>query len=157
MLYTPLERHVRTLYVPEDYIDRLADWAHSGRLFPGIGAVRAAVARQKADSLRISILDRASARILCFNTLDVWRLDSQTIQYRVWYRPMRGERLRELWRSTPPPPIIMVMLPVIAALAFIVPEILLMPVFGLATNGAAQRPAVQPLDRQLKAIADNAA
>jgi len=157
MRYTPLERDIHTLYVPEDYIDRLAEHAAAGDLLSANAQpVCAHVTRCSGNHLQLHVPDPDAARRLQFNVLDVWRVDSQTIHYRVRYRPDRRERVRELWRSAPPPPACAVMVPVIAVLAFIVPEVLLMPVFGLASAGRAIPPATRPLGKALKAVADGA-
>lgn len=157
MRFTPLERRVHTVYVPEDFVDRLAERASAGELFPGTHGVPTHIARIRGDYLRVQIADPCAAQLLCFNELDVWRVDSQTIQFRVRYRARRIERLREVLRSAPAPPFVAIMLPVIGVLAFILPEILLMPIFSLAASEYGRWPVTQPMGRQLKAIADGAA
>lgn len=157
MLYTPVERQVRTLYVPEDYMDRLAARAAAGTLFPKVPAAVTTVVHHQADYLQVAIVDYPSARQLHFNTLEVWRVDRQTIRFRVRYRCPRGEGLRELWRNAPAPPVMVAMVPVFAALSVIVPEVLLLPIVGLAATNRNAGIELHPLGRQLKAIADNAA
>lgn len=157
MLYTPVERQVRTLYVPEDYMDRLAERARTGTLFPGSPGIRTAVERHQADYVQVAILDHQAARDLRFNFLEVWRVDRQTIRFRAGYRYRRGEGLRELWRNVPAPPLMVAMVPVFAALAVILPEMLLLPIVGLAASESDKGSKLRPLGQQLKAIADNAA
>jgi len=156
MRYTPLERQIHTLYVPEDFIDRLADRAAAGDLFPGSRGVPTRITQRQGDHLRVRVASHCAAWLMRFNELDVWRMDSQNIQFRVRYRPERQERLREFLRGAPSPVLMLVMLPIIGVLAFLAPELLLMPVFGMAASEYRAWPVTQPLVRKLKAIADGA-
>ncbi len=154
MRFMSLEQDIRTLYVSEDYIHRLSMLAETGELFPEALSTRTYVDFMSDGHLRIDIGDRAAARRLRFNRLEVWRVDRQTIHYRVRYRPGRRERMREIVRCAPSPPAFAIMLPVIAVLAFIAPEILLMPVFGLVAVRQGDWYVMHPLAKRLKAVAD---
>lgn len=157
MRYSPVARDVHTLYVPEDFANRVAEHAATGDLFPELGHIQARVERCEGDFVRVHVCDSKAVRALRFNVVDVWRADDQTIQFRAWYRPASGERLREWRRITPTPPVLLLMVPVVASLAVLAPELLLMPVIGLGVTSAATQRGLRPLGRQLKAIADGAA
>ncbi|MBX3179038.1 MAG: hypothetical protein KF886_16910 [Candidatus Hydrogenedentes bacterium] len=156
MQFTPLEQDIHTLYVPEDFVHRVACHAARGDLFPGLAAAPARIVRCRRDHCRVQVRDRRASRLLHFNELDVWRMDNRTIQYRVCYRPRRGEGVREWWRSAPPLLIWAFMLPVIGILFFLLPELALVPVISLAAGARDRRRELDPLARQLKAIADGA-
>ena len=84
--YRPLKRTVEAPYVPEDFIDILAEVASADRLLPQRAPLRVEVQRHSKDHLRLWIANPGEVLALRFDTLEVWRVNDHTIRYSVTYQ-----------------------------------------------------------------------
>ena len=83
--YKPLRNEMDVPYVPENFIDILAQIARDGYLFPERALLQVRIVHQQLDSLRIHIVDRDDVLLLRFDTLEVWRVNDHTLRYTVSY------------------------------------------------------------------------